>query len=286
MDLDQLVRDALEEDLPSGSDCTSEWFVPREVHGIGWIEARENAVVSGLDAAIRVFEIADKRISVELLVGNGHVVSPYQRVLNVKGPAHSLLAAERTALNFLCRLSGIATRTREFVDSVKPWGTKILCTRKTTPGWRTLEVKAVRDGGGDVYRTNLSDAVLLKDNHEGMIGGMSGVKQRLREIQTESPSEYTRLMKDGKIEASSIDDVRDAVEMGWSQILLDNMNVNDIAKVANCWGNQVYFEVSGGVTQVNIRDYAATGVHAISIGAITHSAKAADFSLEVEWRRA
>jgi len=285
LDLEWLIRNALTEDLPNGHDLTSECFVPESAAGSGWIEARHEAVVSGLDVAVRVFRMVDPAVEAKLAVADGARVSRLQRVVELRGHFRSILAAERTALNFLCHLSGIATRTREFVDAVSPWGTKILCTRKTTPGLRGVEIAAVRHGGGDVYRTHLSDAVLLKDNHEGILGGMRAVRVRLEELQREDAPTAARVLRDGKIEASTLDDVAEAVAMGWPQILLDNFSPADVAEAVQRWGERVFLEVSGGVNLSNVREYAATGVNAISIGAITHSATAADFSLEVQWRK-
>jgi nicotinate-nucleotide pyrophosphorylase (carboxylating) len=284
LDIESLIRDALTEDLPDGHDVTSECFVPESVAGDGWIESRQEAVVSGLGAAARVFHIADPTVETRMLVEDGARVSRLQHVMELRGPFRSILTAERTALNFLCHLSGIATRTREFVDAVSPWGTKILCTRKTTPGLRDIEIAAVRHGGGDVYRTNLSDGVLLKDNHEGILGGMREVRVRLEELQCEDAPTAARVLRDGKIECSLLEDVAEAVDMGWPRILLDNFSPADAAEAVRRWGSRVFLEVSGGVNLSNVREYAATGVNAISIGAITHSARAADFSLEVQWR--
>jgi nicotinate-nucleotide pyrophosphorylase (carboxylating) len=285
LDLESLIRDALTEDLPNGHDSTSEVFVPASARGNAWIEACEETVVSGLDVAARVFRMVDPAVETKTVVAGGARVSRLQRVMELHGPFRSILAAERTALNFLCHLSGIATCTREFVDAVSPWGTKILCTRKTIPGLRDVEIAAVRDGGGDAYRINLSDALLLKDNHEGILGGMREVRVRLEKLQREDAQTAARVLRDGKIEASTLDDVAEAVAMGWPQILLDNLAPADVAEAVQRWGSRVFLEVSGGVSLSNVREYAATGVKAISIGAITHSARAADFSLEVQWRR-
>jgi nicotinate-nucleotide pyrophosphorylase (carboxylating) len=285
LDLEKLIRDALAEDLPNGHDLTSEYFVPESATGEGWIEAREEAVVSGLGIAAQVFRTVDSTVNTKPVVDEGARVSRLQRVMELHGPFRSILAAERTALNFLCHLSGIATRSREFVDAVSPWGTKILCTRKTTPGLRDVEIAAVRHGGGEAYRANLSDAALLKDNHEGILGGMRQVRERLETLQREDAPTAERMLRGGKIEASTLDDVAEAVAMGWPQILLDNFAPADVAEAVRRWGRRVFFEVSGGVNLSNVREYAATGVNAISIGAITHSAKAVDFSLEVQWRR-
>ena len=285
MTVEQRIRDALAEDLIGGRDMTSDLFVDPDVEGVGWIEAREVAVVSGLEVAIRVFHAVDPSLDVKPRLKDGAEVARLEHVLDVRGRASSILRAERTALNFLGHLSGVATRTREFAREAQGTRTKILCTRKTLPGLRDLEVEAVRHGGGDAYRTNLSDAVLLKDNHLGILGGMAGVARRLEEIRRRDAVLVERVLETGKIEASSLTELEAAVAMGWRQVLLDNFSPEDVVTAVTRWGDRVFLEVSGGVNAANIARYAATGAHAISIGAVTHSSRAMDFSLEVEWRR-
>ncbi|MBU1985144.1 carboxylating nicotinate-nucleotide diphosphorylase [bacterium] len=282
--LEEVICTALAEDLIGNCDLTSDHFVPADTVGNGWIEAREEAVVSGLEATVAVFRAVDADLSLRILVSDGALVHAADRVLEIHGSAGSILRAERTALNLLCHLAGVATATRAFVKATAEYGTRILCTRKTTPGLRILEVAAVHLGGGDAYRTNLSDSVLLKDNHIGMLGGMSGVRARLEQIKSEDPNLAARLVSEGKIETATMDDIAAAVELGWRQILLDNFPVSEVQTAVRRWGDRVFLEVSGGVSLANVREYAATGVHAISIGAITHSSRAMDFSLEVEWR--
>lgn len=280
-----LIWDALAEDMIDGRDMTSDLFIPAATQGAGWIEAREDLVVSGLTAAREVFLKVDADLRVELLVRDGARVDRLERVLTVSGRAGSILKAERTALNFLGHLSGIATHTSRFVDATSTWNTTILCTRKTTPGLRDLEVQAVRDGGGDAYRTNLTDSVLIKDNHLGINGGMAGIAVRLTELKTRDAALADRVLRQGKIEAGSLSELEQAVSMGWKQILLDNFSTADAATAARRYGDKVFLEISGGVNLGNVASYAETGVHAISIGAVTHSSRAADFSLEVEWRQ-
>jgi nicotinate-nucleotide pyrophosphorylase (carboxylating) len=282
--LERLIIVALDEDLIDGRDATSEAFVDPDMQGTGWIEARADGVVSGLDVVAAVFRQVDPGIQLDRVRVDGDYVHRLDRIIEIEGRASSILKAERTALNFLCHLSGVATRTNEFVRLTRQWGTKILCTRKTLPGLRELEIAAVRHGGGDAYRTNLSDAVLVKDNHLAMLGGMQELRSRLDEIRSRDPGAFEILMREGKVEADSLADVEAAVDMGWRQILLDNFLPADVTLAVRRWGRAVYLEVSGGVHLGNVADYAATGVHAISIGAVTHSSKAIDFSLEVEWR--
>ncbi|HEY3294407.1 MAG TPA: carboxylating nicotinate-nucleotide diphosphorylase [bacterium] len=283
MDLEHLIRVALNEDIAGNRDMTSDLFVGAEVTGTAWIEAREDAVVSGLPVVAAVFAEVDPGVKLQALVMDGARVVRLQRVMELSGPARSILKAERTALNFLTHLSGVATHTRRFVDVTAPWKTTILCTRKTLPGLRALEIAAVRHGGGDAYRTNLTDAVLLKDNHLGILGGMDGVRRCLEDMRRTDEHALSGLLADGKIEAGSLDELEKAVAMGWSHVLLDNFTPADVAEAVKRHGNAVYLEMSGGVNLSNAVDYASTGVHAISVGALTHSSKAVDFSLEVEW---
>jgi nicotinate-nucleotide pyrophosphorylase (carboxylating) len=285
LDPQTLIREALAEDLPGGNDFTSDLFVSETAYGEGWIEAREQAVLSGIEIAASVFNEVDPELRVEILKQNGNQVANLERVLTVSGSARSILRAERTALNFLTHLSGIATRTRQFVDATREWGTEILCTRKTLPGLRDLQVEAVRHGGGNAYRTNLADAVLVKDNHLRVAGGLAGIRARLDELKRGDPTLHRSILLDGKLEVTSADEIEDAVTMGWTHLLLDNFSPTQATEAAQKWGKQIYLEISGGVNQTNLEEYARTRVHAISIGALTHSVKATDFSLECDWRR-
>jgi nicotinate-nucleotide pyrophosphorylase (carboxylating) len=283
MTVEQFIRVALDEDIDKNRDMTSDLFVDPTITGTAWIEAREDAVVSGLSVVASVFAAVDTSVRTKALVSDGARVEPLQHVMDIAGPASSIMKAERTALNFLTHLSGIASHTRKFVNATRQWNTTILCTRKTLPGLRALEVAAVRHGGGDAYRTNLTDAVLIKDNHLGILGGMSGVRQRLDQMRRTDPQALDALLATGKIEASSLEELAQAVEMGWTQVLLDNFSPAEVAEAVQKFGKRAFLEMSGGVKLSNAVEYAATGVHAISIGALTHSSKAADFSLEVEW---
>jgi nicotinate-nucleotide pyrophosphorylase (carboxylating) len=279
-----IIQIALAEDLADKRDITSDLFIPPSARGTGWIEAREDCILSGVHLCAKVFETVDPALCVQVIAENGVGVERNQHILEIEGPASSLLRAERTALNFLGRLSGVATRTYACVNAVKPWGTKILGTRKTTPGLRDWEIEAIRHGGGDVYRSNLTDNILIKDNHLGICGGMRGIQQCLSEIKARSEQEYAKVLQSGKIEAGSLMELDTAVAMGWKQILLDNFSSNDVQQAVDRYGKQVFLEVSGGVSESNIEQYAATGVQAISIGALTHSSRSVDFSLEVNWR--
>ncbi len=285
MELRALIRAALAEDLSGNRDLTSDLFVSPVAHGDGWIEAREAVVLSGIEACAAVFEEVDRTLRVDVLRQNGETLRPLEQVLRVSGRAQSILRAERTALNFLSHLSGIATHTREFVEATRPWNTKILCTRKTLPGLRALQFAAVRHGGGQAYRANLADALLIKDNHLSISGGLSAIRTKLEELKRHDLSSYETMLADGKIEVTSLDALAEAVNMGWRHMLLDNFTPEQVAEAVRRFGKHVSLEMSGGVNRANLEEYARTGVHAISIGALTHSVKAADFSLECEWRR-
>ncbi len=284
MDATQVIRAALAEDLPGNRDLTSDLFIEDSIEGVGWVEAREQAVVSGIEICEAVFHEVDRGTETTVIAPNGTHIQRSDRVLKVRGKAASILRAERTALNFLTHLSGIATRTREFVEATQTWGTEILCTRKTLPGLRGLELAAVKHGGGQAYRTSLADGVLVKDNHLNIIGGLPAVKSRLDNLRRKDPQALEEALSDGKIEVTSLEGLEEAVKMGWKHVLLDNFAPRDVAEAVKRWGKDVYLEMSGGVNRANLEQYARTGVHAISVGALTHSAKAVDFSLECEWR--
>ena len=285
MDLRNLILVALTEDLPGSRDLTTELFIEDSIAGEAWVEAREQAVVSGIEACAAVFHEVDPAVKTTVIATDGTQVQRSDRVLKVVGRAASILRAERTALNFLSHLSGIATRTREYVEATQTWGTEILCTRKTLPGLRDLQIAAVKHGGGTAYRANLAEAVLVKDNHLSIAGGLPGIQRRLKVLQKQDPPSYEFALMDGKIEVTTLEGLEDAVKMGWKHILLDNFAPKEVAEAVRRWGKDAYLEVSGGVNRTNLEHYARTGVHAISVGALTHSAKAADFSLECEWRR-
>ena len=275
-----IIRLALEEDLTDDKDVTTDWLIRADQTGEGWVEARQDAVVSGLLPFKEVFLMVDPTIEVTLLCEDGAQVNPLNRVATVSGKAAAILKAERTALNFLSHLSGVATKTAEFVAATSEWKTDILCTRKTNPGLRELEVVAVRHGGGDTFRKNLAEAVLVKDNHLGLIGGVEGLGEIIKASQ-----EDLGFLTSGKLEVQSMYELELAVKMGWKQILLDNFTVEQVTEAVDRWGEAVSLEASGGIHEENLKEYAATGVHAISMGAITHSVKIVDFSLEVDWNR-
>ena len=270
-----LIAIALREDIGAG-DITTDLFVPDGLHALGRIVARERAIVAGGQTAAEVFRRVNPKLNVEVLQPDGTALSGGETILEVRGPARSILTAERVALNFLQRLSGIATLTQQFVDAIGKSRTKILDTRKTTPGLRALEKAAVLAGGGANHRFTLNEMVLVKDNHLSAGAGLSefaGAIQRLRQERPEIRIE---------VEADRLEQVRSFLEIeGINVILLDNMKPSEIREAVALGREKVKFEASGGVTLKNVRQIAATGVDYISVGALTHSARAIDMSLEL-----
>ena len=267
---------ALREDVGAG-DITTEFFVPNGLHALGRIIARERAIVAGGQTAAEVFRRVNPKLNVEVLQPDGTALLGGETILEVRGPAGSILTAERVALNFLQRLSGIATLTKEFVDAAGRSRAKILDTRKTTPGLRALEKAAVLAGGGANHRFNLNDMVLVKDNHLSAGSGFSGFASAIQRLRQERPA--IRI----EVEADRLEQVRSFLEIdGIDVILLDNMKPSEMREaVALGKKKKVKFEASGGVTLKTVRQIAATGVDYISVGALTHSARAIDMSLEL-----
>jgi nicotinate-nucleotide pyrophosphorylase (carboxylating) len=269
------IAAALKEDIGDG-DITTDFFVPETLHAAGRIVARENAVVAGTGAAAQVFRQVDPSIDIEIVCQDGDHVDANAVVLEVRGLARSILKAERVALNFLQRLCGIATLTRQFVDAVGNHPAKILDTRKTTPGLRALEKAAVVAGGGANHRFGLYDMVLLKDNHLAALGGLSTFADRIRDLRQERPN--VRI----EVEADDLEQARAFVEIdGIDIILLDNMTPAQIREALALKKNNIKFEASGGITLKNVKRVAATGVDYISIGALTNAARAIDIGLEL-----
>jgi nicotinate-nucleotide pyrophosphorylase (carboxylating) len=266
---------ALQEDIGAG-DITTDFFVPEGLHALGRIIARERAIVAGGQTAAEVFQRVNPQLNVALLQPDGTALSGGETILEVRGPARSILTAERVALNFLQRLSGIATLTRQFVDAIGQSRAKILDTRKTTPGLRALEKAAVVAGGGANHRFSLNDMVLIKDNHLSSGSGFSGFAGAVQRLRQERPG--IRI----EVEADHLEQVRAFLEIeGIDVILLDNMKPSQMREAVALGRDKVQFEASGGVTLRNVRQIAATGVDYISVGALTHSARAIDISLEL-----
>jgi nicotinate-nucleotide pyrophosphorylase (carboxylating) len=266
---------ALEEDIGAG-DITTEFFVPETSRSSGRILAREKAIVAGAQTAAEVFRRVDPSINIQVTVADGAEVNSGDVIVEIRGLARPILKAERVALNFLQRLSGIATLTRQFVAAAGNEHVKILDTRKTTPGLRELEKAAVVAGGGANHRFGLYDMVLVKDNHLATSLGFSEFADRIRQVRQARPN--VRI----EVEADNLEQVRNFVGLeGVDVILLDNMTPAQIREAVALRKDEMKFEASGGITLKNIRRIAATGVDYISIGALTHSARAIDFSLEM-----
>jgi len=269
------IAAALKEDIGDG-DITTEFFVPEALHATGRIIAREPAVVAGTGTAAEVFRKVDSATDVQVVRPDGDAIVAGDVVIELRGYARSILKAERVALNFLQRLCGIATLTRQFVDAVGNHPTKILDTRKTTPALRALEKAAVVAAGGVNHRSGLYDMVLVKDNHLAALGGLSGFADQIRRLRKERPN--VRI----EVEADDLEQARAFVEIeGIDVILLDNMEPAQIREALALRRNNIKFEASGGITLKNVRRIAATGVDYISIGALTNAARAIDLGLEM-----
>lgn len=272
----ELIRMALAEDVGPG-DMTARFFVPAEARLEAVILAKEPGVLAGVGVAEAVFRAVDPAISVTVRKQDGEALAVREVVMEVSGPARSILTAERTALNFLQRLSGIASQTAVYVKAVAGTKARILDTRKTVPGWRWLEKAAVRAGGGTNHRKGLYDMAMVKDNHLPRAGGLEGLQAGIGALKAAYPDMKVEL------EADTVEQVRGFLTLrGVSCILLDNMTLEEMREcVALAQGSGVELEASGGITLERLPQIAATGVDFISSGALTHSVKALDLSLDV-----
>lgn len=271
-----LIDLALAEDIGSG-DVTSLYFIPESRKARAFVAVRKAGVLSGVTIAAQVFSTVDPTLDVEILVQDGSKVAEGALVIRVEGSARSILTAERTALNFLQRLSGVATATAKYVEAIKGTHARILDTRKTTPGFRTLEKKAVLNGGGTNHRIGLYDRAMVKDNHLVAEGGPNAIQTAIYKLRAERPGVEVEL------EADNLDQVRTFLELdGVDHILLDNMTLEDLRTAVEIRGDESkpQLEASGGVTMQTIREIAETGVDFISVGALTHSAPALDIGLD------
>jgi nicotinate-nucleotide pyrophosphorylase (carboxylating) len=269
---DKLIDLALAEDIGPG-DITTDNLVDAQVPGHGKIVAKQDLVIAGLDIAKRVFQRLDGGIVFDAAFQDGEFVASGSRVVTLSGRLAALLSAERTALNFLQRLSGIATQVREYVSQLEGASAKLLDTRKTTPGWRVLEKYAVRIGGGTNHRMGLYDAVLIKDNHIAAAGGIAEAVDR---IKAKVSAAVTI-----EVETTTLEEVRQALDAGAHIIMLDNMDLHQIKAAVDLVSGRAQLEVSGGVTRDQLTALAATGVDLISSGALTHSACAVDLSMKI-----
>jgi nicotinate-nucleotide pyrophosphorylase (carboxylating) len=268
----KIVRSALKEDLGKG-DITSNLIVPETQKGEGIILAKEKGIIAGLGVAKSVFKQIDPKLVFKPLVKDGTEVMPNQRIASVKGRVKTILMAERTTLNFLQRLSGIATLTNQYVRKLKGTKVKILDTRKTTPGLRILEKYAVRKGGGENHRQGLYDMILIKDNHIQSAGSISSAIKKVLKNRKNLKIE---------VETKNLKEVKEALNFKIDCIMLDNFKLKDLRKAVKLIrkkDKKIEIEASGQVTLKNVRSIALSGVDYISVGALTHSAKALDLSL-------
>jgi nicotinate-nucleotide pyrophosphorylase (carboxylating) len=270
---EDLVRRALAEDLGRGGDITSDAVVPAELPAAARIVSRGRGRIAGVDVAATAFRITDPSLEVDVEAPDGAEVGREDAILSIRGAARPILTAERTALNFLGRLSGIATLTGSFVEAVEGTGARIVCTRKTTPGLRALEKYAVRCGGGWNHRFGLDDAVLIKDNHLAAAGGVREALDRVRRAVG-----HTVMVE---LEVDTLEQLEEALEVGVDAVLLDNMSPAQLKRAVHMVDGRAVTEASGGVTLDTVRSIADTGVDLISVGALTHSAASLDLSLEL-----
>jgi nicotinate-nucleotide pyrophosphorylase (carboxylating) len=272
--VEPIVRAALLEDLGRAGDITTNAVIPADARLHGAIVAREPGVVAGVDPALLAFTLIDPAVTAAVDRPDGSRVERGEAVLRVEGPARSILLAERVALNLLCRMSGIATATAALVDAVRPHGhVRIICTRKTTPGLRSLEKHAVRAGGGANHRFGLDDAVLIKDNHIAIAGGVRSALERAR-------AAVGHLVKI-EIEVDTLDQLDEVLNIGVDAILLDNMSPETLSEAVRRVNRRAITEASGRVTVATAPAIAAAGVDLISTGWITHSAPILDLGLDV-----
>ena len=271
--VEPVVRAALLEDLGRAGDITTDAVVPAEATVEAVIATRQPGVLAGLDAALLAFELLDPALQIERLRADGDRISRDETVARIEGRARAVLSAERTALNLLSRMSGVATATRALADAISGYKAKIVCTRKTTPGLRVLEKEAVRLGGGANHRFGLDDAMLIKDNHIALAGG---VRQALERAQRHAG----HLVKI-ELEVDTLDQLAEALEIGVDAVLLDNMTPETLRRAVAMVDGRAVTEASGRITIETAPAIAATGVDLISSGWITHSAPILDLGLDI-----
>jgi len=270
--IDKIIEQALLEDIGTG-DITTEFIIPSNLKAKGIIKTSEEGVVAGLDIACLVFQKLDSEIIFQEKTKDGKKVARGKELAEITGPARTILKGERVALNFLQRMSGIATITSKFCQEVKDFPVRIVDTRKTTPGLRILEKYAVHMGGGYNHRFGLYDAVLIKDNHIAVAGGIKSAVNSVRK-------QISHTVKI-EVEVENLSQLQEALEMKVDIVMLDNMSLDMMREAVNIAKGKVLIEASGGITLDNVREVAQTGVDLISIGALTHSVKSLDISMEI-----
>lgn len=276
LQIDEIIDLALTEDLGQG-DVTTEALIPGDQRGVGSIVAKERGILAGLEIAKKVFYRVDPGLSVDAFLQDGAEVEPGKAIAKVEGKVASILKAERVALNFLQRLSGIASETNRYVKLVNGLPVRILDTRKTTPSLRLLEKHAVKMGGGENHRMNLGDGILIKDNHLAALRcrGLS-----IKDIVSMARQNNPRRLK-VEVEAKTIEEAMEAADAGADIVMLDNMSLDDMRQAVKAIQRHALIEASGGVTLDKVRAIAETGVDFISVGALTHSARALDLGLDI-----
>lgn len=268
--MDKIIISALDEDR-SSYDLTSEYLFDESHLSKAKLIAKEDGIISGVDVFERTFTLVDSDVHIKWYVFNGESIKRGQELAEIEGRTKSLLFAERTGLNFVQRLSGIATETRKYVQKVESYSTKIVDTRKTAPGMRVLDKRAVKDGGGHNHRFNLSDGILIKDNH---IKASGGITQAIKKIKENVP--HTLKIE---VEVESIEGLMEAIDAGADIVMLDNMTDEMMGKAVAIANKKVLLEASGNMTLERVSSVAKLGVDIISVGALTHSVKALDISL-------
>jgi len=274
--IEEIVDRALVEDLGWG-DATTEALIPGDQEGIASIMAKEEGVLAGIDIANKVFQRVDPALRVTILIADGSQINQGSIIAKVEGNVASILKAERVALNFLQRLSGIASETKRYVKAVEGLPVRIMDTRKTTPGLRSLEKYAVQVGGGQNHRMNLGDGILIKDNH---LAALRSRGLTLHEVVAKARQNASHQLK-VEVEVKTPQEAEEAAEVGANIIMLDNMFLEDMRQAVKSIHGRALIEASGGITLDTVRAVAETGVDFISVGAVTHSAKALDISLEL-----
>jgi len=270
-----LIRAALAEDIGPG-DVTSTYFLGETARGKARIIAREPGIVFGMEIAEAVFKEVDSGLGLWIHHPDGSSFAEGDTLLEIEGRTRSLLTAERTALNFLQRLSGVATMTARYVDAVKPYPVEVWDTRKTTPGWRLIEKQAVKAGGGVNHRMGLYDAVMVKDNHLAANGTLHALQTAIDRVRAEHPGMRVQL------EAATLEQLADFLSLkGIDLILLDNMSIEQLKQAVDLNAGRLWLEASGGITLDTLHAVAATGVNSISSGALTHSVRALDLALDL-----
>jgi nicotinate-nucleotide pyrophosphorylase (carboxylating) len=277
LQIEEIIDRALAEDLGKG-DVTTEAIIPSDQQGTGFIVTKKEGILAGTGVAKQVFHRVDPELKVEVILEDGARVKPGSKVARVSGSIASILKAERVALNFLQRLSGIASETNRYVEAVKGLPVRIMDTRKTTPGLRSLEKHAVRAGGGENHRMSLGDGILIKDNHLAALRSQGlNIKEIIAKAKQNAPQRLPV-----EVEVGTVSEALEAVEAGADIVMLDNMSLEDMRKAVKSIHGRALIEASGGITLGNVRAVGETGVDFISIGALTHSATALDISFELE----